>query len=76
MEVAIEADPDGNLNIGSSRVLFDDSHFETCFLGAFINYDVASDDRFVMVKKSPPTHINVILNFDEELKRLAPIGKK
>jgi len=40
------------------------------------NHDVTSDGRFLMVKKSPPTQVNVILNWAEELKRLAPTGKK
>ncbi len=34
----------------------------------FTNYDVTSDERFLMIKGSPPTQINVILNWSEELK--------
>jgi hypothetical protein len=46
------------------------------------NYDVAPDGlRFLMLKHSEqeaaaPTHINVMLNRFEELKRRAPPGKK
>jgi Tol biopolymer transport system component len=43
-------------------------------------YDVSPDDRrFVMVQRkleSVATHLNVVLNFSEELKRRAPTGKQ
>jgi serine/threonine-protein kinase len=43
------------------------------------NYDITPDgDRFIMTKPeegAEPTQINVVVNWDEELKRLAPTGK-
>lgn len=40
------------------------------------SYDVAADGRFVMIKESEQaaaaTHINVVQNWDQELKRLVP----
>jgi serine/threonine-protein kinase len=42
------------------------------------NYDVSPDGtRFIMIKRTdnPPTHVNVILNWFEELKHKAPSGK-
>jgi len=43
------------------------------------NYDITPDgDRFIMIKpdeESEPTQINVVLNWGEELKRLAPTEK-
>jgi eukaryotic-like serine/threonine-protein kinase len=74
MEVAIDSQPDGSIEVGERQCLFDDSMYETFY--TYTNYDVRSDERFLMVKKSPPAKINVILNFSEELKRLAPPGKK
>ena len=38
-------------------------------------YDVASDGRFLMLRRvgqEQPLEIRVVLNFDEELERLAP----
>ena len=40
-----------------------------------LTYDIAPDDqRFVFIQKGWPTQINVVLNWFEELKRLAPTG--
>jgi eukaryotic-like serine/threonine-protein kinase len=75
MEVTIGSNPDGTIDVATSQVLFDDSIYSVGHMG-LTNYDVTSDGRFLMVKKSPLRQINVILNFDEELKRLAPTGKK
>ncbi len=39
------------------------------------NYDVAPDGRFLMLKsveESPPTQVNIIFNWVEELKRRVP----
>jgi hypothetical protein len=50
--------------------------------GTFPNYDVSPDgQRFLMIKPNDagdaaPAQINVVLNWFEELKRLAPTGKK
>jgi len=75
MEVAIET-KDGELKVGESYELFDDSPYTSTFYSTSeTDYDVASNGQFLMVKQPTPTQINVILNFDEELKRLAPTGK-
>jgi hypothetical protein len=48
----------------------------------FPNYDVSPDgQRFLVLKPSEsaqvaPTQINVVLNWFEELKQKAPVGKK
>ncbi|HSS43710.1 MAG TPA: protein kinase [Thermoanaerobaculia bacterium] len=60
---------------------------QTLFEGRFVPtrrgeaaYDISPDDRrFVMVRRdlqSVTTHLNVILNFSEELKRRVPTGKR
>lgn len=71
MAVSIESQADGTIEVGESQVLFDGRDYQSAFYG-FTNYDVASDGRFIMVKDSPPTRINVVLNWSEELKQLAP----
>ena len=55
-------------------IMFEDSIYSTNVFG-HTNYDVTSDERFIMVKGAPPTQINVILNWAEELRRLAPMVK-
>ena len=74
MEVAVDFEPDGTIRPGRSKLLFEDSLYER-FRG-LTNYDVRSDGHFLMVKGSPPTQINVVVNWAEELKRLAPTGGK
>jgi len=74
MEVVIDFEPDGAIRVGKSQFLFEDNLYER-FRG-LTNYDVTSDERFLMVKGSPPSQINVVVNWSEELKRLAPTGKK
>jgi hypothetical protein len=74
MEVDVDLIPDGTIDAGESRFLFDDSVYET--LHSLPNYDVTSDEHFLMIKGAPPKQINVIVNWSEELKRLAPSGKR
>jgi hypothetical protein len=52
----------------------------TLFEGRFLDYDVAPDGtRFLMIKEdraeSGPTHLNVVLNWFEEVKRRVPGAK-
>ncbi len=52
----------------------------TLFEGRFLDYDVAPDGtRFLMIKEDPaesgPTHLNVVLNWFEEVKRRVPGAK-
>jgi Tol biopolymer transport system component len=62
------------------EALFDDVYIRARFPG-HRNYDISKDDeRFLMIKQvdeqpAPVTHLNVVLNWFEEVKRLAPPGK-
>ena len=61
------------------RLLFE-AHYETGFSPFEPDYDVSPDgQRFLMVKaseqESAPTQLNVVLNWSDELRRLAPAGK-
>jgi serine/threonine-protein kinase len=72
MAVAITMEPE--LNPGKPEVLFEGGYQ----IGGRIssNYDVTPDGRFVMIRtdeKAAPAQINVVLNWFEELKRLAPV---
>jgi serine/threonine-protein kinase len=72
MVVAVQTEPD--FNTGTARVLFEGRY--AMGSGGGNNYDVTPDGRrFLMVRsdvESAPNQINVILNWAEELKRLAP----
>jgi eukaryotic-like serine/threonine-protein kinase len=78
MAVDIATQP--GFTAGKPRVLFEGDYLPTPL--QFPNYDVSQDgQRFLMLKPSEqeaaaPTQINVVLNWFEELKRLAPTGKK
>ena len=67
MAVEIQSEP--SFVVGKPRVLFEDPRFN-------LNYDVAPDgESFFMLREAElvaPTHVNVILNWFEELKRLVP----
>ena len=42
------------------------------------HYVLAADGRFLMIRRETdltPTELKVVLNFDEELKRLVPTGR-
>jgi serine/threonine-protein kinase len=61
------------------RLLFE-GHYETGLYPFLANYDVSPDgQRFLMIKASDqgstPTQFNVVFNWSEELRRLAPAGK-
>jgi serine/threonine-protein kinase len=61
------------------RLLFE-AHYETGFSPFEPDYDVSPDgQRFLMVKgseqESAATELNVVLNWSDELRRLAPAGK-
>jgi Tol biopolymer transport system component len=63
-------------SFSAPRVLFDQRYqFGSAQVSA--NYDVSADgQRFVMVKDDPAANrLNVIINWSEELKRLAPAGR-
>jgi len=76
MEVAMDSTADGTIDVGKSQVLFEDSNYRVFFHAGLTNYDVTSDEHFLMLKTAPPKQINIIVNWAEELKRLAPTGKR
>jgi len=65
---------------GKPRMLFEGQYETTP--NSLTNYDVSADgQRFLMLKpteqtEAPPTQINVVLNWFEELKQKVPSGKK
>ncbi len=75
MAVPINAGQD--FNPGALEILFEGS-YQTGIIGSgtSTNYDIAPDGRrFVMIRPeetSAPAQLNVVLNWSEELKRLAP----
>ena len=57
-----------------------EGHYETSYNAFERNYDISPDGQeFLMVKageqESPPTQLNVVLNWSDELRRLAPAGQ-
>jgi serine/threonine-protein kinase len=71
MAASIETDPE--LKVASSEFLFEDRYLK---FGPYHNYDVAPDGRFLMIQESEeptPPCIHLVLNWSEELKRLAPV---
>ena len=74
MRVAVETEP--TLTLGSPVVLFQDSYYRG---GGARTYDLAPDDRFLMVQEAAATaqsagqsEIVLVQNWFEELKRLVP----
>jgi hypothetical protein len=80
--MAVDISTQPGFAAGKPRQLFE-GHFLKNGVGyARPNYDVSpGGQRFLMVKpveqeQAPPTQINVVLNWTEELKRLVPVDKK
>jgi Tol biopolymer transport system component len=78
--MAVDINTQPGFAAGKPRELFE-GHYMLNPLGR-ANYDVSPDgQRFLMLKpveqeQAAPTHINFVLNWTEELKRLVPTGKK
>ncbi|MHC4594440.1 MAG: protein kinase domain-containing protein [Planctomycetota bacterium] len=74
MVVTVETDP--KFSVSAPKELFS-GRFESSWCSA--NYDITPDGkRFIMIKPeegSEPTQVNIVLNWFEELKRLAPTGE-
>jgi hypothetical protein len=74
MAVSVSTDPE--LTLGKPELLFEGSYHGKPFMdGNLANYDVTADgQRFVMVEDVGGARgsIHVVLNWFEELKRLAP----
>jgi dipeptidyl aminopeptidase/acylaminoacyl peptidase len=75
MAVAIEAESEPELSVGTPRLLFE-GRFLPGPNWARRNYDISPDgQRFLMIQREQdlvPTEIIVVLNWFEELKRLVP----
>jgi serine/threonine-protein kinase len=75
--MSVAVDTTAGLDIGAPRVLFT-GRFVTAGVYARPNYDVSQDgQRFLMLQAvaptgAPPSAINIVLNWSEELKRLVP----
>jgi hypothetical protein len=69
--VPIATTPD--LSLSSTQLLFE-GNYQTGYMvpGTNTNYDIALDGRFVMIQPETPKLLNIILDWTEELKRLAP----
>jgi hypothetical protein len=72
--MVVDVAGESELSVGMPRALFDGRYLMG--QGGGQMYDVSVDaERFLMVREptdSAPTQIRVILNWAEELKRLAP----
>jgi serine/threonine-protein kinase len=73
--MAVEVSTSPTLKVGAPRLLFE-KHYEPS-LALYPNYSVTSDgQRFVMVKRidegQSPAQINVVINWFDELRALAP----
>lgn len=80
--MAVDIDTQAGFVAGKPRQLFEGPYLANQIGNARANYDVSADgQRFLMIKsmqqgQAVPTQINVVLNWDEELKRLVPVDKK
>jgi hypothetical protein len=77
MVAAVETKP--RFAAGKPKLLFE-GHYETSIYPFEPDYDVSPDgQRFLMIKageqESAATQLNVVLNWSDELRRLAPAGK-
>jgi len=74
MVVTVETDP--KFSVSAPEKLFS-GRYESSRVAA--NYDITPDVKwFIMIKPeegTEPTQVNIVLNWLEELKRLAPPGK-
>jgi eukaryotic-like serine/threonine-protein kinase len=75
--MAVDIDIRSGFSAGKPKSMFQGLYQPTPVVEA--NYDVAPDGRFLMIKpggeEQAPTQVNVVLNWFEELKRLAPVSK-
>jgi serine/threonine-protein kinase len=78
--MAVDISTQPSFAAGKPKVLFTGQYLPTP--GTLSNYDVSPDgQRFLMIKpgestEAPPTQINVVLNWFEELKRRVPTGTR
>jgi Tol biopolymer transport system component len=74
--ISVEINADGEFTVGESRRLFRKPNHASREYSSRAQYDVSPDGQsFLMIRLDPgsvPTKINIVLNWLEELKRLAP----
>ncbi len=69
--MAVEIRTSPALRIGTPHLLFEGPYEPDPTPSGSVNYDVAPDGRFLMVRSAPLTEIHVVLNLFEELRRRA-----
>jgi Tol biopolymer transport system component len=73
MVVSVRKDP--AFRAGRPEVLFEGTYLSSAYVSGYQYYDISPDGQFLMIKaEEQVTQIHVILNWFEELKRLAPTG--
>jgi hypothetical protein len=75
---AIPVDITHGFSAGKPVVLFEGPYVVGGNVGGGLDYDVAPDGRFLMIKpteeeKAPP-HLNIVLNWIDEVARRVPSG--
>ena len=73
MAASFVTEPD--LRIGKPRKLFEDRYYRPPAHPQGVAYDIAPDGRFLMIEEGEPLEpmsIQVLVNWTEELKYLAP----
>jgi len=77
--MAVEITTQPSFAVVSRRMLFEGAQYTPPagpYSYPFPNYDVSPDgQRFLMITKESRPHINVVMNWSEELKRHVPSGK-
>ncbi len=75
MSVSTTTTSNGAFTAGKPEALFEESYIADTAGPGNPNYDVSPDGRFLMIKPtggSSEGRINIVLDWDEELKRLVP----
>jgi len=78
MVVDIVTEPE--FDASQPQVVFGSADYKSGFVYFFPNFDLHPDgESFLMIRQveehPPPTHLNVIINWFEDLKRLVPTGQ-
>ncbi|MDP2319399.1 MAG: hypothetical protein Q8O42_08695 [Acidobacteriota bacterium] len=78
---AVSIDTANGFSAGRPTRLFDGSYVTTISsMAGAVDYDIAADGRFLLVKPSAEEqasgHLNVVLNWADELARRVPAGKR
>ena len=78
--LAVSVDTSNGFSAGKPMRLFDGDYVTTIsIMAGAVDYDVAPDGRYLMVKLSEEerasAHLNVVLHWADELARRVPAGK-